>query len=170
MAQGDITIRIKSGGVGNTKTGEPIINSETGKTNSQTASIPQANASNIAKLAVARSAISYVKNLVVDSAEYAINRNFQLTDDYIGKRNVSIAINMVNRVSQLGMSIATGFMIGGPVGAVVGGVGNVAIQGLGVFKAIDQQNIKLAQLDEQLGFTRERAGYSLTDGSVGRNM
>ena len=68
------------------------------------------------------------------------------------------------------MSIATGFMIGGPVGAVAMGSLNIASQGLGVFKAIDQQNIKLAQLDEQLGFTRERAGYSLTDGSVGRNM
>ena len=168
MAQGDITIRIKSGGTGTI--GKTAINSETGKTETQTANIPQVNASNIVKLATARSTISYVKNLVVDSAEYAINRNFQLTDDYIGKRNVSIALNMVHRSTQLGMSIATGFMIGGPVGAVAMGSLNIASQGVGVFKAIDQQNIKLAQLDEQLGFTRERAGYSLTDGSVGRNL
>ena len=167
MAQGDITIRIKQGGDG---TGETVISDKTGTILKDYADIPNAKAKNTIALVVAKSAYEYTKQVVIDSAEYAINRQFQLTDDYIGKRNLSICLNILNRGIQLGSSIATGAMIGGVPGAIVAGVGNLAVQGVGVFKALDQQNIKIAQLNEQLSFTRERSGYSLTDGSVGRNM
>lgn len=165
MAQGEVVIRIKRGG---TVDGTAIDN-ETGQLNAQTPNIPSANAKNIISMSVARSALQYVKRITLESGEYAINRHFQLEDDYIGKRDTNIAINMCQRAGQLGMSVATGFMVGGVIGAVVAGVGNIALQGIDVAKNLDQQNIKLAQLDEQLSFTREKVGYALTDGSVGRN-
>lgn len=166
MAQGDITIRIKRGSAGDNKT---TIDSETGTNDTLMAQTKETQNKNIMYSAVAHQAFNYAKEMVISSAEYFIERSFQLTDDYEGQRDFNIAKGFLKRGIAIGGAIVSGAVMGGPIGAVVAGVGSIGMDVINTAQGIDKQNIAIAQLNEQLSYTRQRAGYSLTSGSIGDN-
>lgn len=174
MAQGDITIRIKKGSVGDNKT---TIDSETGTNDTLMAQTKETQNKNALFAVFAMQAFNYAKEMTINSAEYFIERSFQLTDDYEGQRDFNIAKGFLKRGIAIGGAIVsgavTGFKAGGPIGAVIGasvsGVGSIGMDVINTAQGIDKQNIAIAQLNEQLSYTRQRAGYSLTSGSIGDN-
>ena len=100
---------------------------------------------------------------------YEIQKNFNLTDNYIGERNLNNAKQVVSRASKIGVSIATGFATGGIVGAIiVAGLEAISL-GIDTYQNQENQNIKLRQNDLQLSFSRQRSGYSLISNSIGEN-
>lgn len=110
-----------------------------------------------------------LKKTISTEAKYQINKYFSTRDDYVGQRNLNVALTKVNMIVGLGTSVAAGFMVGGPVGAVIGGVSSIVTTAVGAFNTLDAQNLKVDQMNAQLAFTRQRSGYSLTSGSVGDN-
>lgn len=119
-----------------------------------------------------------IVNEGIDIAEFHINREFNLTDNYIAQRDYSIATQMVsqaaNKVASIASWTATGAQIGGPWGAVAGfAIGS----GFAIFDTVkgniqadriqrDMINIREASLD----FTRSRAGWSTKAGSIGEDL
>lgn len=121
-------------------------------------------------------AFNQLKNEFISEVNYEINKHFNLTDDYIGQRNVNVAKNVISRVASIGTSIYAGAKLGlggGPVGIAIGAVTALVIStaqlGVDIYQNYDQANINLRQQNAQLEFTRQRAGYSLTSGSIGDN-
>lgn len=115
-------------------------------------------------------AYNYAKEELVQIANYEISKYFSLKDDYIGQRNLSIAKNVISKGSSMGTAIASGFATGGVIGGAVAIVGTTATLGIEIAQNYDQESIRLRQLNAQLEFSRQRAGYSLTSGSVGENL
>ena len=117
-------------------------------------------------------------NEAITWGEYYWNKELVLADDYIGQRNKNIAIQLINKgVSTAGGLISgglTGAAIGGPVGAVVGvafaAVTSIVSTVSDIFRKQDEQNIKLRQMDAQLSYTRQRAGWSLEAASIGEDL
>lgn len=111
----------------------------------------------------------YVKADITKIANYEINKWFSLNDDYIGQRNLTNALNVVNRAKNTAASIAAGIVLGGAVGGVIAAVGSFITLGIDIAQNIDRQNIALRQMDAQLSYQRQRAGYSLTSGRIGED-
>lgn len=112
---------------------------------------------------------NYVKADIRQIVGYEINKWFTLTDDYIGQRNVTAAMNVINKAKSIGVTLAAGFMAAGPIGLIVAAVGSAIDLGVGVSQNYDRQNIRIKQMNAQLEYQRQRAGYSLTSGRVGEN-
>lgn len=110
-----------------------------------------------------------IKNMAISNVDYLFNRHYNLTDDYIGQRTYNVAKNIVTKAHGMYMSIAAGFATGGPVGAAITAAISIGSTIIDIAKNFDEQNIMLKQMDTQLEYTRQRAGYSLTSGSVGEN-
>lgn len=115
-------------------------------------------------------ALSYAKDIIKSQTEFYINRYFNLTDDYIGQRNTNIAKNIINKSITGLTTIATGFAMGGPIGASIAAVGFALTLGLDIANNYIEQGDKLRQMNYQLDFSRVRAGFSLTSGSIGENF
>ena len=103
-------------------------------------------------------------------ASYEINKYFNLHDDYIGQRNLTIAKNVVSKSLGMATAVASGFMVGGPAGGAIALVGVTASLGIEIYQNYDQENIKLRQMNAQLSYSRQRAGFSLTSESIGENL
>ena len=117
-----------------------------------------------------------VKNQVVNQVNYEIDKHFQLTDNYIAKRSFNEAMSVINFAVGVGTSAVSGFVLGssagiggGIAGAIVGASVQVMSTITNVVQNYDREQIEMRQLEGQLSFSRERAGYSLTSGSVGEN-
>lgn len=110
-----------------------------------------------------------LKKNITTEAKYQINKYFVTRDDYIGQRNLNIAMAKISMVTDIGATIATGALAGGLPGAVVAGVTSLVTTAVGIYNTLDAQNLKVDQMNAQLAFTRQRSGYSLTSGSVGEN-
>lgn len=110
-----------------------------------------------------------LKKTLLTEAKYQVNKYFSTRDDYIGQRNYNAAMSMANMVVGLGSSVLAGFMVGGPVGAIVAGATSVLSTAVSVYNTLDAQNLKVDQMNAQLSYTRQRSGYSLTSGSTGEN-
>lgn len=146
------------------------------KQNIDTSNITTSNVSKIDNSNISTTT-SVLLNQALESAKQDINRivsyeiqkNFNLTDNYIGERNLNNAKQVVSRASKIGVSIATGFATGGIVGAiVVAGLEAISL-GIDTYQNQENQNIKLRQNDLQLSFSRQRSGYSLISNSIGEN-
>ena len=111
----------------------------------------------------------YVKADVKRIATYEINNWFTLNDDYIGQRNVNAALNVISRAKSTFTTVAAGTVVGGPVGGIIAAVGSLMTLGIDIAQNYDRQNIQIKQMDAQLQYQRQRAGYSLTSGRVGEN-
>lgn len=118
-------------------------------------------------------AVQMTKNI----AMYQIERKFALTDDYIGQRNFNVARATIGLAAGFIQSTASSAAIGatfGPAGAIIGaviGAGiDIAQNVISAAQTIDQQNINIAQINNQLSYSRQRAGFSLTSGSIGENL
>lgn len=115
-------------------------------------------------------AYNYAKQEITQIASYEVSKYFNLKDDYIGQRNLSIAKNIISKGASIGTAIASGFATGGIIGGAVAIVGTTASLGIEIAQNYDQENIRLRQMNAQLEYSRQRAGYSLTSGSVGENL
>lgn len=118
---------------------------------------------------VVNQAWNIVKQSTSKIVNYEINKWFTLKDDYIGQRNLNNALATINKASSSITAIAGGFVAGGVIGGAVATVGVVVASAISIAQHIDKQNIELDQLDAQLQYQRQRAGYSLTSGRVGEN-
>ena len=106
---------------------------------------------------------------VLQETDYFIQRHFQLADDYQGQRSYVRAKNVILKSVSIGTSGVAAFATLGPAGAAVA-VG-IAVSSVVVDIAnnyIDQADT-IRKMDAQLSYTRVRAGYSLTAGSVGED-
>lgn len=115
-------------------------------------------------------AYNYAKEELVQIANYELNKHFSLKDDYIAQRNLSIAKSIISKGASMGTAIASGFATGGIVGGAAAIAGATATLGIEIAQNYDQENVRLRQMNAQLEFSRQRAGYSLTSGSVGENL
>lgn len=123
-----------------------------------------------------KKAVNQVKSISINEAIYQLHKYFQLTDDYLGRQNMDIALNIINKVWDVGVSIYAGAKIGskaGWAGAVFGAALAAGVSGVQIAQQIshnyEQERIRINQMDMQLSFNRQRAGYSLTAGSIGEN-
>lgn len=166
---GVITIKFVDG---NKKVpGPEPINDKMDKTEGSTSELETA-----VMAALIKRAADQIKGMVINEAKYQINMHYNLTDDYLGQQRLNIALNVVEKVASIGLSIYTGAKLGakaGPWGAVAGGLiaGTLSIASLGqqINHNYEQERIRLNQMDANLSFNRQRAGYSLTAGSIGEN-
>lgn len=169
--QGQIRVIFTEGsgkGSGNNRT---VVNTKTGKPKTQDKVQEEAKASNIVNHAFKNYVVSQAKQvvgLVANEVLYEINKYYTLTDNVEGKRDLNIALGLIHRGGQIvGPTIAGSYF--GPVGAVIGfGVG-IGREVISLYQGYDQQNIQLRQLNTQLEYSRQRAGYSLTSGSIGED-
>lgn len=134
-------------------------------------------AKKIAISSMAMKAVNQAVNIASKQAQWQVNRNFALNDDYIGERNLQIAKGYVDIIAQDAGTIASWTMAGakaGPWGAVAGfaiGTG-VAIGNriMSVTRNLQDQQLRIDQMDAELSFNRQRAGFSLNSGSIGENL
>lgn len=128
--------------------------------------------SNLSKMAalLLHEAFKYAKQEVTQIASYEVNKYFNLRDDYIGQRNLTVAKNVISKAVGMGTAIAGGFVLGGVVGSAIALIGTTASLGIEIAQNYDQENIKLRQMNAQLEYSRLRAGYSLTSESIGENL
>lgn len=110
-----------------------------------------------------------IKNITIEEVKYHLNMRFQLTDNYLAQQNMSIALNVVNKVVGTGMTIAAGFKVAGPAGAIVAAGIAVANTAIDIAHNYEQERLRLNKMNAELSWNRQRAGYSLTAGSVGEN-
>lgn len=127
------------------------------------------NLSNVTAMLL-HEAWNYAKNETLQIANYEINKYFSLKDDYIGQRNMTVAKNIISKGVSMGTAIASGFAVGGVVGGALAIVGSSVSLGVEIAQNYDQENVRLRQMNAQLEFSRQRAGYSLISESVGENL
>lgn len=115
-----------------------------------------------------------MKASVITEAKYQVNRYFSTRDDYIGQRNAQNALTAISHGMALGASVLAGMkvgLVGGAVGMGVGALVGASIYGVssavGIYNTLDQQALNVSQRNATLQFSRERAGWSLTSGSIG---
>lgn len=147
----------------NTKTGEVKTPQKVKQDNSNTSLVN--HALNNYVLGQAKK----VGQILLSEALYEINKYYDLTDNVENKRDLHIAINMIHRGANFIGATLAGAKIGGVPGAVIGFGVSAVNEAINIYQGYDQQNIQLRQLQTQLEYTRERAGYSLTSGSIGEN-
>ena len=112
---------------------------------------------------------SATQSMLLDIVEYEVDKNFMLSDNVQAQRDKAIIMGIMRRSFNFGKSVATGFSVGGIWGAVIGGGISMIKYGVDIYQGYDKQNIKIAQLEEQLAYTRLRSGYALTSGDKGEN-
>lgn len=110
-----------------------------------------------------------LKGEISEMAMYGINRHLTLTDNYVAERYLTNSLNVITRTISFGGAVLAGFKVGGVAGAVIGAVISGVSTTFDIVKNFDQQNIHIRQMDKQLEYQRQRAGYSLTSGSIGEN-
>lgn len=104
---------------------------------------------------------------LMDFGLYMWQRSMNLSDDYIGLRNLNVARNVISRGMGIGTAMISAGAMFGPVGVAVAAVTSAVTLGLDIYKNYSEQQITLQKLDAQLQFNRVRAGYSLDSGSIG---
>lgn len=165
--QGEVIVRFKYGGEGNGN-GTAIKKDGQSKGVSQTANEEENDNSKLFTYAKNK-VMQLAKNVLLSEALYESEKYFNLTDNVQGKRNLNIARQNVERVWGIAQDTIVGAKAGGVVGAIIGfGVGLTEL-GVKIYQGYDQQSIKIRQMEEQLDYTRQRMGYSLTVGSNGEN-
>lgn len=111
-----------------------------------------------------------VANLIINQAEFEGSFWLNRTGNYIAQRELGIAKQAVSTVSNVVGSTAIGFATGGWIGAIVGGVSSIANIAQNNINAEKKQQYQLEQMNEQLQFTRKRAGYAEKAGSIGEDL
>jgi len=92
---------------------------------------------------------------------YVFDRNFSLEDNYQGQRDLGIAKTVFSNAISVGKAALIGASFG-PLGAVAGAAAAVVSISVNAGIKLNQQDIKITQMNTQLSFSREKAGYSLT--------
>lgn len=173
----EVVITIKSSSIEQPKqVVQKIVNNNIVQVIGQTTNATYSTGEDTGSSVLANQVFQYIKQQVVTEAKYQINKYFVTHDDYVGQRNMNIALGLVGDAVSFGSSIASGAITGsvfGPVGtavgAVVGAMTSALTKGIGVYNTLDSQSLLVSQNNAQLAFTRQRSGYSLTSGSTGEN-
>ena len=169
--EGEIIVRIKDESNIEKGNNGTAINTKTGKvkTDLQSSESGEANAGILVASVLANQVYERTKQTVINEAMYQINKHFELTDDFEGKRDLNIALSVIGRTKNLATSTLAGAKLGsagGPIGTVVGAVVGFSLGAIGeavsIYHKFDEQDRANALRDAQLDYTRQRAGYSLT--------
>lgn len=112
---------------------------------------------------VAKQSVQDIYNMAI----YHFEKEWSLTDDYQSQRNCTIALNVISKSISVATNAFIGLSVGGVAGLAVSVVASGVDLGFEIYKNLDQQNIKIKQMDAQLEYTRVRSGYSITDESIG---
>lgn len=108
--------------------------------------------------------------MALQEVDYRIARSFYLKDDYIGQRNYQVAkaeiLAVLGYAGVIGANIRHGNYAGAITYAIAAPVSNL----LSYSHKIEEQNLTIKRMEATLDFSRQRAGYSLTSGSVGENL
>ena len=168
-----ITITIKAKGEGKPSSPKP---SKPEEKNQEAKEETKSEAQNLSSWLVHK-ALNEAESQLKSAVDYEFSKYYSTHDDYIGQRNYEIAKANINIAVSVGTSIysgaAMGASIGGPVGAAVGAVASAVASGVNLAiqynRAMEQQQLKIDQMNAQLSYTRQRSGYSLTSGSIGEN-
>lgn len=170
--EGQIRVIFSEGSSKDSGNNKTAINTKTGENKSQEKVKKETTKTDLINHALNNYVIGQAKKVgqtLLSEALYEANKYFDLTDNVEGKRNLNIAVGMVHRGATVLTSTLIGAKIGGVPGAVVGFVASSISEAINIYQGYDPQNIQLRQLNTQLEYTRERAGYSLTSGSIGEN-
>lgn len=100
----------------------------------------------------------FMKQTATEAVNWSISNIGNFTGDYVKQSNIQNAVNLGNKLAGIGMSIAAGASIGGPVGALI--TGTIAVVGTAVNTVLSdisnsfqvkKQNREIAQLRELSG-------------------
>ncbi len=114
--------------------------------------------------------VSMAGNMIRTSVEYNYNKQFQLSANYVARRDVDYATNAIQGGISLGQSVlgsaVAGFAVGGAVGAAIGALSTVGYSaimgGIKSGQSYDQQRIAVAVNNTETAFARSR--YTSGDG------
>lgn len=165
--QGEVIVRFKYGGDGEGN-GTAIKKDGQSKATSQKQNEQENDNSKLFTYAKNK-VMQLSKNVLLSEALYESEKYFNLTDNVQGKRNLNIARQNVERVWGVAQDTIAGAKAGGWIGAIIGFAVGLTELGVKIYQGYDQQSIKIRQMEEQLDYTRQRMGYSLTVGSNGEN-
>ena len=128
---------------------------------------PSDKVSSLVNKVVLKSTAKRVAQDIYNMAIYHYEKEWALNDDYQSQRNCTVALNIISKSTSIATNAYIGLSVGGPIGLGLAVVASGVELGFEIYKNLDQQNIKIKQLDAQLEYTRVRAGYSTTDESIG---
>lgn len=110
-----------------------------------------------------------LKGVVISEAKYQLNKYYTLTDDYLGQQNMNIALNVGSKLLGTAIAVKAGASVAGIPGAIAALFASGITTGFQIAHNYEQERIKVAKMNAELQFNRQRAGYSLTAGSIGEN-
>lgn len=116
-----------------------------------------------------KSVINVVKTTVLNEVDYEMKKYYDLSDNVRAQKNRQIAMGVVQRVGNIVSTTASGFFVGGVVGAIIGFGASLVKEGINIYQGYDKQEIEMAKKNAQLQYTRESLGYSLVGGEKGTN-
>lgn len=109
---------------------------------------------------ITQKAVNDIKGLISNGVTYSLTRRLTLSEDYMAQNDMNIAITGINKVSSLFTAIFAGMKIGGSVGAGVGMVAYVALEGLNAYQRYDQAYIQVNEQNYETSFQRTRLGLN----------
>ena len=126
---------------------------------------------------VMKKALNMVKKISVDEVKYQLNRYYMFTDNYLGQQDTQFALQSIGEVTSFGLSMGVAIKAGLKYGGASGAVALASLvavgEGLSKFiennRKINEEKLNLRKMDTELEFNRQRAGFSLTAGSIGEN-
>lgn len=126
---------------------------------------------------LANQAFEYVKKELGNELEYEIGKAITMRDDYVAQRRLSATYSIASKGASAYAAVAGGYEIGsslgiaygGPIGAALAAIGIAASIGVDIYQNYDRQRIAINKQEAQLDYLRQRAGYSLTSGSIGED-
>lgn len=113
--------------------------------------------------------IRTAKELLLDEIQFEIGYHYDMTDNIEAKRDMVNAVSITRKVSTLALTSFMAFRFMGVAGLAFNLATSFAREGIDLYQKHKEQNTKMAQLDAQMEYTRQRVGYSLTVGDKGEN-
>ena len=113
--------------------------------------------------------IRTAKELLLDEIQFEIGYHYDMTDNIEAKRDMVNAVSITRKVSTLALTSVMAFRFMGVAGLAFNLATSFAREGIDLYQKHKEQNTKMAQLDAQMEYTRQRVGYSLTVGDKGEN-
>ena len=182
MAQDTVTILIKDG-----TTGNGVPSSSTATAGANASDSRTAKASDILNViahplsalqgsiksmygaaagAVAAQLVSTASNVIRANVSYSYNKQFQLSANYIAKRDVDYTTNAIQGGVSLGetalsgavagFTLSGGHVVGAVVGAALAATGSLIMSNIKSDQAYDQQRISIAVNNTETAFARSR--------------
>lgn len=137
--------------------------------NAHTASEALSSTTSSVGMAAAKIAFDYMKSIASEELPYELSKAITMSDDYVAARRISATASVVSKGASVAQALSTAFAAGGLIGLGIATIGESAMLGIEIYQNYDKQSIALRKQDAQLDYLRQRAGYSLTSGSIGED-